>query len=205
MEVVSKGKIELKEGIKYCEHYQKIFFRDSLLILGHQSLSNLIKNLRYEVDNGEKTVSEQFSHLYQYFYRHGYLKFIDERFLTSKNFFPYMEWRSPDFLELQELPLQQFWKDSYPPNGISDEDYKFATDVFDQLCKYANEHNIEPNLDLYLSFYLLIDTFSLASILQSIARDYFHSYGVCILQYDTAAQYSWNIFCERVKVPSHCI
>ena len=112
--------------------------------------------------------------------------------VTRKGVFPYEYMDSFDRFEETQLPPQEAFYSSLSDEGISEEDYKHAQEVWDTF----NCANIGDYHDLYLGSDVLL----LADVFENFRRTALSTYGLDPAHYYTLPGYSWDCLLKLTNI-----
>ena len=154
-----------------------VIFKDSLRILG-ASLSTLTDNLA-------NINTANFKCLIKHF---GLQK---ASFLTRKGVFPY-SYITEENLNESKLPSKEAFYDSLKEEGISDDDYDWALQVY-------SEFKLQ-NIGEYLLLYNESDVLQLCDVFIYFRNLCFNQSGLDIAHFLTIASYSWNACLKHTSI-----
>lgn len=154
----------------------KLRFVDSLKFMS-SSLDKLVKNLK----------SEQFHEM-----KLSYPLQADFQRLIRKGVYPYEHMTSFDSLKLTSLPSRDKFYSSLTDSHVSENDYKFAEDVWDHFrCQ---------NMGEYSDLYLKTDVLLLTDVFENFRNVCMKTYGLDPAHYYTAPGLSWDAMLRVTKI-----
>ena len=155
------------------------------------SLDKLVSNLKEKGKKENKTLQETFPNTYAYL-KNSWGHVGEDAFpmLTRKGVYPYEYINSMEKFEEKQLPEIQHFYSSLTGENISDEDYKFAQ----ELWKKFDLKNIGGLHDLYME----TDVVLLADVFETFRRSIMKKYKLDPAPFLTAPGLSW-VACLKMK------